>query len=148
MTVLTNAAESCSSEFHLQFSVHLGMLQEEVQDGTDSQGCCVRACDQVDEDEVQDHSIVDDIRVGSLGLEKVVQIVWRLGVEIGILSLCTSSDVFQSDAGGVAEVRRADAVNRVLVKPEVQEGQLADGRKAACESVWETAGSIEKLSTY
>lgn len=87
---------------------------------------------------------MDDIRIGSFGLEKVVQIIWRLEVEIGILSLYASSDVFQSDTGGIAEVGRADAVNRVLVKPEVQEGQLADGRKAAWESVWENSGSAER----
>lgn len=89
---------------------------------------------------------MNDLWIGGFGLEKVMQIIWRLGVEIGILSLHASSDMLQSDTRGIAEVGRADAVNRVLVQPEVQEGQLADGRKAAWESAWER--NREELQTY
>lgn len=61
-----------------------------------------------------------------LGVDKVLQEVRDPGVVVGVLALETGDEVLQGDAGDVAEVGRADALDGVLVEEEVQPGNLTD----------------------
>jgi hypothetical protein len=83
----------------------------------------------VEEQIADDAAIVDQLGVGGLGLDKVLQ---KVGLALGkvlVLALEAGAEVLDGDAGDVADVGRADRVDGVLVQPVVRPGHLAAERQ-------------------
>lgn len=65
--------------------------------------------------------------MGILGIDKVLEVVGDLGVEVLVLTLHAGDERGHGDVGDVAEVGGTDAEDGVLVEEEVQPRDLADG---------------------
>lgn len=103
-------------------------------DGANGDGSSISSGQQVHQQVSHDDAVVDQVRVGLLGLDEVLEEVGNLGVKIGVLALKTGNEMLKRDAGDIAQVGGSDPHNRVLVEEKVQEGHLANGSKTGyCE---------------
>lgn len=69
------------------------MTQEEVNNSPHCDSRGISAGNQIDEEVVHDHPVIDDIRMRLLSTQEILEIVGDMLVEVGIFALSASNHV-------------------------------------------------------
>ena len=102
------------------------VLEHVVEDGTESDGSGVGTSKQVDKHIADDLVIIDDVRMGLLGVDEMLQVIRVLGVIVLVLALEAGHEGLDGNASRVNQVGRADTLDGVLVKEVVKDRNLTD----------------------
>lgn len=105
------------------------MLQHKVHHRPYRQRRGVTSRNEVNKQIVHNHPIMHHVRMTLLGLNKLLQVIRRLGVKVRIFALRPRGDVIYRHTSDVAQVGRTNAFDGVLIEPEVEEGHLSHHAK-------------------
>ena len=114
----------------LQLSIRGRVAEQVVEDGADGDGRGVGAGEEGNHHVAHDGEVVDDVGVGRLGVDEMLKEIRDGRIESLVLALQPSAQRPPGDHGYAVEIRRADALDGVLVEEKIEEGHLADGGEA------------------
>lgn len=137
-------SEVGSGDLVLQSVMHVRIAENVIEDGPNRNGCRVRAGNEVHEHVAKNDAIVDGVRMGLFGVEKVLQEIRHLGVKILVVTLASCYQVFQCALCHSVQVGWADTHHWILVEDEIQKRHLSDGGKTKGTSSSATMESRQK----